>query len=291
MIMNHITRIKANITIYASKKTSNILDGTYKSIYKGKSLNFEDLRTYVMGDNIKDIDWKASARSGNILIRQYVAEKKHNIMLVLDMGKKMLADTQSNENKRDVALMSAGTIAYLANKNGDYVGAMYDRENSMTYYPFKSGLYNIEKILSNYEKDSQKAKESHIENALKYIINNIRKRMIIFIITDIEGMERIQENTIKRLSAVHDVMFVNINDANMIGDKVYDIENNLYIPSMILQDSKLHELEKQIKKELYVKCTKKFEKYRVSITTMNNSKEIAIKIINLLERHRHANIS
>ena len=53
MIMNYITKIKANITIYASKKTSNILDGTYKSIYKGKSMNFEDLRTYVIGDNVK----------------------------------------------------------------------------------------------------------------------------------------------------------------------------------------------------------------------------------------------
>jgi len=56
MIMNYITKIKANISIYASKKTSNILDGTYKSIYKGKSMNFEDLRTYVIGDNVKDID-------------------------------------------------------------------------------------------------------------------------------------------------------------------------------------------------------------------------------------------
>lgn len=95
MIMNYITKIKANISIYASKKTSNILDGTYRSIYKGKSMNFEDLRTYVVGDNVKDIDWKASARSGgNLLIRQYIAEKKHNIMLVLDTGKKMLADTR-----------------------------------------------------------------------------------------------------------------------------------------------------------------------------------------------------
>ena len=73
MIKSYINKIKANISIYASKKTSNILDGSYKSIYKGRSLNFEDLREYVIGDNIKDIDWKASARSGNILVRQYIA--------------------------------------------------------------------------------------------------------------------------------------------------------------------------------------------------------------------------
>ena len=101
MIKSYINKIKANISIYASKKTSNILDGSYKSIYKGRSLNFEDLREYVIGDNIKDIDWKASARSGNILVRQYIAEKKHNIMLVLDIGKKMRADTSDGVLKRN----------------------------------------------------------------------------------------------------------------------------------------------------------------------------------------------
>ena len=100
MIKSYINKIKANISIYASKKTSNILDGSYKSIYKGRSLNFEDLREYVIGDNIKDIDWKASARSGNILVRQYIAEKKHNIMLVLDIGKKMRADTSDGVLKK-----------------------------------------------------------------------------------------------------------------------------------------------------------------------------------------------
>ena len=88
MKMKYITKIKANLEIYTKKKTSNILEGTYNSIYKGKSMNFEDLREYVIGDNVKDIDWKASARSNKILIKQYIAEKKHNILFILDTGKK-----------------------------------------------------------------------------------------------------------------------------------------------------------------------------------------------------------
>ena len=63
MNMKYITKIKANLSVYTNKKTSNILDGTYNSIYKGKSMNFEDLREYVIGDNVKDIDWRATARS------------------------------------------------------------------------------------------------------------------------------------------------------------------------------------------------------------------------------------
>ena len=75
MNLKYINKIKANISIYSSKKSTNILDGTYKSIYKGKSTNFENLREYVINDDVKDIDWKSSARSGTLLVKQFIAEK------------------------------------------------------------------------------------------------------------------------------------------------------------------------------------------------------------------------
>ncbi len=292
MIMNYITKIKANITIYASKKTSNILDGTYKSIYKGKSMNFEDLRTYVVGDNVKDIDWKASARSGgNLLIRQYIAEKKHNIMLVLDTGKKMIADTECGERKKDVAIMSAGIISYIANKNGDYVGAAYNKNDGIQYYDFKSGLYNIERILTNYESEIEKNNSSNIDSILDHINTHIKKRMIILVVTDLEGMKNIDENTLKKVSVMHDIMFVNVNDAYMTGDKAYDVENSKYIPKLLFKDAKLHKLEVKTRRELQLECKKKLEKYKIQSETIDSTKEIVTNIINLLERHRYANIS
>lgn len=290
MMMNYIKKIKANISIYASKKTANILDGSYKSIYKGRSMNFEDLREYVVGDNIKDIDWKASSRSGKLLVKQYIAEKKHNIMLVLDTGKKMLADTNQNESKKDVSIITAGSIAYLANKNGDYVGAVYNKSNEISFFPFREGLFNIERILSNYEKDIEESENSYIENALDYLSKKIKRRMIIFIITDINGMNTISEKTLKRLSCVHDVLAINISDAEMSGESAFDVEENGYIPRFILEDKKLNELEKKMKEEMYSKATKTFEKNRITITTINSNKEITPKIIELLERHKNANI-
>lgn len=290
MKMNYITKIKANISIYASKKTSNILDGSYKSIYKGRSMNFEDLREYVVGDNIKDIDWKASARSGKLLIKQYIAEKKHNIMLVLDTGKKMLADTKENESKKDVSIITAGSIAYLANKNGDYVGAIYNKNNEISFFPFREGLFNIERILSNYESDIEENGNSYIENALEYLNKNLKRRMIIFIITDLKGMDTIKEETLKRLSCVHDVMAINISDTEMTGESAFDVEENGYIPKFILEDKKLNELEKKRKEEIYSKSKKMFEENRISTTTINKQSEITPKIIELLERYRNANI-
>ena len=286
MIMDYITKIKANISIYSNKKTINILDGSYKSIYKGRSMNFEDLREYVIGDNVKDIDWKASARSKNLLVRQYIAEKKHNIMLVMDTGKKMLADTKLNESKSNVALMSAGTIAYLANKNGDYVGSLYGKDNKITYFPFKSDLNNIERILTNYNKDIQTSSESSVQQSLDYISRYIKKKMIIFVITDIDGIQNISERTLKNLSSMHDILFVNITDADITNNMAFDIENESYIPKLIFSNKKLRKLEQELKEQIYHNWEKKLKRLVIVMVSLCSNIEIPGKVIELLEKHR-----
>lgn len=131
--------------------TSRIIDGSYNSIYKGRSMNFDELREYVVGDDIKDVDWKASARSQKVLIRQYIAEKKHNIMLVMDTNRRMLANANETQEKKDIALMAAGTLACMVSANGDYVSATYSDASSIQHFPFKTGLINVENIMAAYD--------------------------------------------------------------------------------------------------------------------------------------------
>ncbi len=77
----------------------------------------------------------------------------------------------------------------------------------------------------------------------------------------------------------------------MTGDKAYDVESSKYIPKLLFKDAKLHELEVKAKEELTKECTEKLEKYGIQSVTIDNNKECGNKIINLLERHRYANIS
>ena len=111
MKTRYLSDVKKNISIYSKRKSTNIIDGSYLSIFRGRTMNFDNLREYVPGDNVKDIDWKSSERCQTTLVRQYVAEKKHNIFIVMDAGIKMLADTDKGEMKKSVALYTAGTIA------------------------------------------------------------------------------------------------------------------------------------------------------------------------------------
>lgn len=290
MKLNYVNKIKANISIYSSKKSTNLLDGTYKSVYRGKSMNFENLREYVMNDDIKDIDWKASARSGTLYVKQFIAEKKHNILLVMDTGLKMKADTSKHQKKKDVALFTAGTIGYLAIKNSDYVGMIHNNLSKIEYQPFKSNLYNLEEYLCNYDKNYS-SEGNDINSILEFVYKNIHKKMITFIITDIDGVNNIRTDTLKKLNQKSDVLVVNIDDNYMIGDEVYDIDDDRYISKSFLNDPKLHEMERKIRTSLLKKNKLKLKKKNTSFISIDSIENINFNIIKLLEEHKNVGIN
>lgn len=287
MKLNYINKIKANIAIYTNKKTNNILDGTYKSIYRGKSMNFENLREYVINDDIKDIDWKTSAKTNTLYVKQFIAEKKHNILFVIDNNEAMQADTDQHENKKNVALYTIGTIGYLAIKNNDYIGMLYKDNKSINYKPFKNNLYNLEEYLCDYDK-SKISNNTDVDDLLEYAYKNISKRMIIILITDIKGINSIKETTLKKLKIKHDLLIVNVNDNYMTGANIFDIKSKKYISNYILRDTKLNQIEKELRNELITKNKEKLTKNRVSLTTISSVKEINYKTIHLLEEHKYA---
>ncbi len=287
MKLSHINKIKSNITIYSDKKTTNLLDGTYKSVYKGKSMNFENLRTYTLNDDVKDIDWKSSIRSGDLLVKQFIAEKKHNILIVLDSNIKMSADTYSHENKKTLATLIAGTIGYLAVKNGDFIGFIYQNQEKTIYKPFKDNLYSLEEYLCNYEKTTF-SKENKIDKSLEFTYKNIKKKMIIFIITDLDGSNSIKQKTYKTLSSIHDVLLINIKDNFMFGEDIYDIENNQYLPNFLLKNIELNKIEKKLKQDILKETEKKLKQNKICSISISSQNQINNKIIELLEEHKYA---
>lgn len=306
MTNSYINKIKANTTIFATKKATNVLEGTYTSVFTGRSMNFEDLRDYVPSDSMRDIEWKASTRSGKLLVKRFVAEKKHNILLVVDTGERMLGETGEGEIKKELSLFSVGTIAYLAYKNGDEIGVTYSNKNKICYEPFRTGLSNVERILTLCDKaiiesEDKNAKihlfqgrkkekeESVITRLLNETVFRLKKRMIIFIVTDLKGAAGINENVLKRIKCIHDVLLIITDDAKVTGGKKasFDIEEKQYLPAYITENKKLIRLEdkkiEELKNDVYEKC----KKLGISWVTVNNTAEISEKMIELLEKHRH----
>lgn len=320
MKLKYISQITCNLkqykTIRTNRVTSRILDGSYRSVYKGRSMNFDELREYVVGDDVKDIDWKASARSQKMLVKQYIAEKKHNIMLVLDTNRRMLADTQALQEKQEVALFGAGTLAYLINQNGDYTGAIFPTEQSLQHFPFKTGLMNIENILEHYHHSVTMENRSSINTALDYIVRNFRRNMIVVIVTDLQGIMDIPETTLKRLLVMNDVLMIQVEDAG-IGSKqekpqntkplsqnitstspspglvsrikealkpsprFYSIEGDDYLSSFFTEDKKLAKLQEEKQKKMYEACVSKLKKHGISFATVNHISELEQTVTSL----------
>ena len=288
MRLQYIEKIRKNITIQASKKTVNLLDGLYKSVFHGKSMDFDDLRDYVIGDNNKDIDWKSSIRHGSLLVRRYCAYRRHNMVFIIDSGKKFNGITLSGENKSDISLYTFGTLAYLINKNEDEISSVYNKVESIMARPFKTGLDNIEVSLTDVEKNILLDNKHDINELLEFPLKRFKRKMIYIVISDLDGANSITENMLKKVTSNHDLLFINVSDASICNDDLYDLNEDRDIPKYIAKNKALKEVEKGIKEQIEKECNKKFKKYRISTVTISSKKEIVSSIIDLLERHNHA---
>lgn len=290
MKMTYVPRIQGNMkcykTIHTKRITSRIIDGSYNSIYKGRSMNFDDLREYAVGDDVKDIDWKASARSQKMLVRQYIAEKKHNIMLVMDTNRMMLANANDTEEKRDIAILAAGTLAYMVSENGDYISSTFATEKSVCHFPFKTGLINLENILAEYDRTVSMNNRSSLDIPLMYIVRNFRRRMIIMIVTDTEGVRQMSESVIKQLMVLHDILLVNVSDTDIYGRGVFDMATDCYIPDFLASDRKLVKLDNEQRKNNERLCEEKLKRLGVSYISIDEGTDMDEKIAMLLEKHK-----
>ena len=273
-------------SVKARKHTARVLDGSYKSIHKGRSMNFDELREYVQGDDIKDIDWKASSRSQKLLVRQYIAERKHNILLVFDTNMNMLGDSDGFEEKRELAIMSAGTLAYFVNKSGDYVAATFMTKDGVKYFPFKAGLGNIELILENYHRSVTMDNKTDINDCIDYIVRNFKHKMIVVLVSDVRGFKNITEANLKRLLVAHDVLALNISDASVNGDSVYSLNEQKNMPAFFYKNKKLMKSMKETNLRLQAEITDKLKKYGISCSTIDYLDELDREIVDLLAKHR-----
>ncbi|MCR4845247.1 MAG: DUF58 domain-containing protein, partial [Eubacterium sp.] len=290
MDYDYLARIKASISLYTKKKTSNILDGEFGSVYRGRSFDFDDLREYVYGDSVRDIDWKSSSKTGRVLIRRYIADKKHNILFVGDSGAKFLGDTDAGEAKKDVALTTLGTISYLVNDHGDDYALLTSTDKGYDFSFFRSGKRHLENLLIRYEKCLAEEESKPLNKTLDYIAENLRRKMIIFIITDMEGIASLDENLLKRLTVRNDVMLINVEDAYLTGDSLYDLEAKSYEKRFLLRDKKLHERELADRNARKNAAKNMYKKYCISSVDISREEDAVDKIVELFERHRNENV-
>ena len=220
-----LTRVKSKMSIFAHRKARGMLDGEYGSVFKGRSLDFDDLRAYVPGDEVRDIDWKASARHGSPLIKRYVAVRRQTVLLITDTGRNMAASSLGGEEKKDIAVMALGVVGYLAQRHGDVVGLVCGDGTATRAWPAKAGEAHLERLLRDVNDGTGlTSPQSSIGEQLSYVASNYGQRMLLFVVADEVVPDAGMERVLRRLRAQHEMLWLTVRDAQLAGPRSVGVE-------------------------------------------------------------------
>lgn len=287
-----LLKVKAKISIYSRQKTKGLLEGEYRSVFKGRSLDFDDLREYVLGDDIKDIDWKASARSGQILIRRYVAIRKRNILLVVNTGREMTAETSDGSKKKDSLIMAAGMIGYIAQKHGDLVGMVFGNVLKSTFMPLKGSSAQLENMLQQVDKDIEpENSQGNISTQLDYIARSVRKRMILVVLADEQKIDKKILQLIRRLRVQHEILWLTISDfsySQQESSALFDVTSQGYLSNFIVDNPGVKKSFLAHQVSSLEHRSKELEKLNVISGYIKGESDVIPAVFHLLERQKHA---
>jgi uncharacterized protein (DUF58 family) len=209
----HLTRVKARLSIHAHRRVHALLEGEYASLHGGRSMDFTDLREYVRGDDVKDIDWKASARSRALLVKRYAALRQHTILLAVSTGRSMAAMNDVALAKRDLAVTTAGLFGYLAVRHGDLVTMAYGDADECHLRPPARGELALERHLAAmYDATTPDSAPSDLSGLLEYVIRTVRRRTIMLVVADVLEVDDRLAAALRRLRVQHEVLLVTVGD-------------------------------------------------------------------------------
>jgi len=183
MIPEEIIKKIRRIHIKGSRTVNNMMAGQYKSVFRGSGIEFEEVREYSPGDDVKSIDWKVSARLGKPFIKLYREERESIVMLLIDMSGSLKFGTFSGM-KLEKAAEVASVLAFSAIKNNDKVGAIFFTDKVEKYIPPKKGSGHIWRLITEIFTFIPDGKGTNITAALEFLSSVSRKKTFSFVISD-----------------------------------------------------------------------------------------------------------
>src|SRR5690625_2122335 len=238
MATSLLTRVKARVDLHTSNRARGLIQGRGRSLFKGSGEDFDDLKYYQPGDKISDIDWKATARSGEPLIRQFNEERVRHLSIVADTSSSMAATAADGTAKREAMILAAGMICFLAQQNGDLVALVGGDEQRPIQLPSRSSDGHLELLLRSVQQATTTAAgASDSAWLLERAFRVTSRSTLMTIITD-EAHPGVEDfSLLRRLTTRHDVMMVRIADADplqreSLDHDVVDVDSPREVASM-----------------------------------------------------------
>jgi len=196
------------IELTTKQLVEGLITGNYHSVFKGQGIEFSEIRDYRAGDDIRTIDWKVTARFNHPFIKEFIEERDLQVYFALDMSGS--SSFGSNVSKKKKILEVAASLMFAALHNKDKVGVFLFTDTIEMFIPARKGRKHILQLISTLVSYKTKSSLTDINKALVYISKVIKKRSIIFIISDFIANDFIQP--LKILRNKHDVIALRVVD-------------------------------------------------------------------------------
>lgn len=210
MNVNDVTKTMRELEVYSHRKVTELFAGNYKSAFKGAGIEVKQIREYVPGDDVKYIDWQASARLGKLFIKEFQETRELTTMLLVDVSASMNFGTHGL--KKEALLQVVAILLYSALKNNDAMGMVIFGGKTLRYIPPKKGNVQLVRCLSTLidELKSNGYTTANAQEAIVFFNRVVKKQAITFLITDELQMEAMR--AVKLATKRHDFVVVNVYD-------------------------------------------------------------------------------
>ena len=209
MIPEELVKRIRYIQIYTNKSVNGVLAGEYESTFKGRGMEFDEVREYSPGDEIRTIDWNVTARTGRPFVKRFVEERELTVMFVVDLSASGAFGSIAR-TKNEVAAELCALLAFSAVKNNDKVGLIVFTDNIELFIPPKKGNTHVLRLIRELLNFEPRKTRTDINTGLDYLGKVTQRHAVVFLISDFQesGYERSMRITAKR----HDLIAVAITD-------------------------------------------------------------------------------
>jgi len=202
------------IQITTKHAVNDVFAGQYHSTFKGRGMEFDEVREYVPGDDIRSIDWNVTARTGSPHIKKFVEEREMTVMLVVDISASHLFGS-GMQMKRDLAAEVAAVLAFSAIRNNDRIGLILFAEDVEKYIPPKKGTRHVLRLVREMLSHKPQGKGTNVAPALDYLNHVSTRKNVTFLISDFMFNDD-YEQPLKISAQRHDLISVVVGDKREI---------------------------------------------------------------------------
>jgi len=209
MIPKDILKKIRKIHIRTNHIVNDIFAGEYESAFRGRGMEFEEVREYAPGDDVRDIDWNVTARFGHPFVKVYREERELTIMLLVDVSSSSLFGT-CRQFKQELAAEIASVLAFAATKSNDKVGLIIFSDHVERFIPPKKGKNHVWRVIKEVLEHTPVATKTDLSVALNYLNKVAKRKVVAFLVSDF--IARDYDTALRVTSKKHDVISICITD-------------------------------------------------------------------------------